>query len=225
MKPLSDTRIIDSWLKNAAMWTIAVRNGEIESRQRVTNQAIVEAVRSRTPHSGLDIGCGEGWLVRELAEIEMIGVDVVPGFIEAARGAGGGDYRLLSYEELVAGALKVQVDVAICNFSLFAKESVEAVFRAVPSLLNPGGTFIVQTLHPLIACGALPYQDGWREGSWAGFREGFTDPAPWYFRTLESWKNLYTDCGFSLQEIREPVHPTTGKPVSIIFIGEVTAQA
>jgi hypothetical protein len=38
----------------------------------------------------------------------MIGIDVIPGFVEAARRAGDGDYRLLSYEELVTGSLKVQ---------------------------------------------------------------------------------------------------------------------
>jgi hypothetical protein len=47
-------------------------------------------------------------------------------------------------------------------------------------------SFIIQTLHPLIACGDFSYQDAWREGSWAGFSDDFTDLAPWYFRTLES---------------------------------------
>lgn len=76
-------------------------------------------------------------------------------------------------------------------------------------------------MHPLMACGDAPYADGWREGSWAGFNAGFTDPPPWYFRTLGSWVKLYGDHGLRLREVREPVHPTTGKPVSLILVGSL----
>ena len=218
----SDAKIVESWGKNALPWTVAVREGQIESRKQITDQAIVEAILSRSPGSVLDIGCGEGWLVRELAtrNIQVVGVDVVPGLIEVAQRAGGGEFRAMSYEEIGAGKLKVSVDAVVCNFSLLGKESVEGVFRAAPSLLDSHGSFIVQTLHPVMACGDLPYRDGWREGSWAGFSTDFCDPAPWYFRTLESWIKLFVDSGFRLREVREPLHPKTQKPASIIFIGE-----
>jgi hypothetical protein len=100
------------------------------------------------------------------------------------------------------------------------KESVDGLFGAIPALMKSHGSFIVQTLHPLTACGDLPYQDGWREGSWYGFSAAFTDPAPWYFRTLESWIALFKSNGFQLLEMREPCHPKTEKPVSVIFIAE-----
>ncbi len=220
--PLSDAKIIESWESNARPWTAAVRDGRIESRRRVTDRAIVEAVLARSPRSVLDMGCGEGWLVRELArnDIHAVGVDVIPGLIEAARQAGGGDFRTMSYEDIAAGSLNVSVDVLACNFSLLGKGSVEAVFRAARTLLNPRGAFVVQTLHPVIACGGLPYRDGWRDGSWAGCGEGFGNPAPWYFRTVESWMRLFEDNGFRIQEMREPLHPETQQPASVIFIGE-----
>ncbi|MFL6673914.1 MAG: class I SAM-dependent methyltransferase [Massilia sp.] len=220
---MDDAKIIDSWGKNAAPWVTAVRDGEIESRTLATNRAIVEAVLSRTPATGIDIGCGEGWLVRALDSVAMLGVDVVPGLIDAARKAGGGEFRVMSYEDIARGQLKLAVDVAICNFSLIGKESVEGLFRAAPSFLRPGGALIVQTMHPLMACGDAPYADGWREGSWTGFNAGFTDPPPWYFRTIGSWTRLFTDNGLRLQEVREPLHPATGKPASIILVGEYPA--
>lgn len=222
-EPFSDAKIVESWGINALPWTAAVRNGQIESRKQITDQAIIDAILSRQPRSVLDIGCGEGWLVRELAgrNIHVVGTDVVPKLIEEARLSGGGDFRALSYEEIAAGKLKVSVDVVVCNFALLGKESVEGVFGAVPSLLNSHGTFVVQTLHPVMACGDLPYRDGWREGSWAGFSTDFSSPAPWYFRTLESWVKLFVDSGFRLCEVREPLHPNTQKPASIIFVGEM----
>ncbi len=201
----SDAKIVESWGINASPWTAAVRERRIESRTQITDQAIIDAIVSRVPRSVLDIGCGEGWLVRELSarNIDGLGIDVVPKLVEEARRAGGGEFRTLSYEEITAGKLKVSVDVVVCNFALLGKESVEGLFKTVPSLLNSRGAFVVQTLHPVMACGDLPYRDGWREGSWAGFSNDFSNPAPWYFRTLESWIKLFVDNGFQLREVRE----------------------
>jgi 2-polyprenyl-3-methyl-5-hydroxy-6-metoxy-1,4-benzoquinol methylase len=218
-KPLSDARILESWQRNASPWTTAVRENQIESRKLVTNAAIVDAVSSRSPRSVLDLGCGEGWLVRTLSErgIRAIGVDAIPSLIEHAARAGGGEFRVASYEDIAADKLDLTVDVVVANFSLIGKESVEGVLKSVPALLKDGGTLIIQTLHPLVAVGALPYADGWREGSWAGFSTDFTDPAPWYFRTIDSWKELIENSGLRLIETREPQHPATTKPASIIF--------
>jgi len=221
----NDEKIVESWEKNAQPWTAAVRERQIESRNLVTDQAILQAILDRAPGSVLDIGCGEGWLVRELGrnQIHVVGVDVVPELIEAANRAGGGDFRTISYADIAAGRLKVSVDLIVCNFSLLGKESTEGLLVAIPSLLNASGSLIVQTLHPLMACGDLPYRDGWREGSWTGFSADFSDPAPWYFRTLESWIKLFVDSGLRLREVREPLHPKTQKPASVILIGEVAS--
>ncbi|MFL5497035.1 MAG: class I SAM-dependent methyltransferase [Gemmatimonadaceae bacterium] len=216
----SDEEIIDSWRKNASPWTAAVRESQIGSRVLVTNQAIVDAVLSRAPRTVLDIGCGEGWLCRALEEhgIATIGVDVVPALVDQARRAGRGDYRAASYEQIAAGDLTVKVDAAVANFSLIGKESVEGIVQRAPALLEPCGSLIIQTLHPVTACGDAPYEDGWRDGSWAGFSDDFSDPAPWYFRTIPSWEELLTSNGFRILEKREPLHPNTGKPASLILI-------
>jgi 2-polyprenyl-3-methyl-5-hydroxy-6-metoxy-1,4-benzoquinol methylase len=227
MDPLSDEKIIDSWHTNATPWTAAVRDKRIESRKLVTDQAIVDAVLSRRPKSVLDIGCGEGWLSRALAErgVERtVGVDVVPTLVEQARSAGGGEFRVASYEGIADGELDLSVDVAVANFALIGKDAVDALIRTSPSLLEPGGALVIQTLHPLVAGGDQAYQDGWRTGSWAGFSDDFSDPAPWYFRTLATWVELIASSGLTIQEMREPMHPATRKPASVIFIATKTPR-
>lgn len=217
---INDRKVVESWLKNSAPWTDAVRNREIESRRLVTDAAIVDAVLSRTPRTVLDIGCGEGWLLRALAEhgITGTGVDVVPELVASASSAGAGDYRVASYADIAAGKLGVTVDVAIANFSFIGKDDVEALLNRVPNLLTPSGSLVIQTLHPVTASKDGKYEDGWRPGSWAGFSAQFTDPAPWYFRTIESWVALLIESGLRLVETREPMHPVTQAPASIIFI-------
>lgn len=223
---INEARILGCWVENAAAWITAVRERQIESRRLVTDEAILAAIRERSPRSVLDVGCGEGWLVRALTRdgIRAIGVDAVPELIEQARTAGGGDFRLLSFDELSAGVLYLRADAVVCNFSLLGHQSVERLVRNVPSLLSADGVFIVQTLHPLTACGDGPYCTGWREGSWAGLIGAFTEPAPWYFRTLQAWMELFQSSGLELLQLREPLHPVTREPASILFIGAPKQQ-
>ena len=218
----TDAAILESWSRNAKPWTAAVRGGEIETRKLVTDAAIVDAVRARAPRTGVDLGCGEGWLVRALPEVQMVGVDAIDGLVTQARAAGGGDFRVLSYEQIAAGELALSVDIAVANFSLIGKEAVDGLFAAAPTYLRAGGTLVVQTVHPVMACGDAPYADGWRAGSWAGFSDDFQDAPPWYFRTISRWIALFETHGLRVVEMREPLHPRTGKPVSLILVGQLS---
>src|SRR5712692_9060890 len=165
LNPLSDQKIIDSRSKNGTPWTTAIREGQIESRKLVTNQAVIDAVLGRSPKTVFDIGCGEGWLARELIakDVDVYGVDVVPALVDQARVASGGRFDVLSYEDIACGKVTAKFDVCVCNFALLGNESVTNLLGTMPSLLNPGGSLIVQTIHPVIGCGDQPYQDGWRK--------------------------------------------------------------
>ncbi|WP_284321784.1 hypothetical protein [Dyella acidisoli] len=44
-----------------------MRDGLIEGRRLITDQAIVEAVLDTHPRSVLDLGCREGWSVHALS--------------------------------------------------------------------------------------------------------------------------------------------------------------
>ena len=218
---LTDEKVIEAWNENAGPWTRAVREKTIESRNLVTDRAIIEAVTSCAPRTVLDLGCGEGWLTRALNErgLDCAGVDAVPSLIEKANGLGGGDFRVASYEEIAANGLDLRVDAVVANFSLIGGQAVDAVVRRIPSLLEPGGAFIIQTLHPHVASDGLPYRDGWLEGSWAGCGSAFSSrAAPWYFRTIGTWIRMLQNSGLKLRELKEPLDPRSGRPASLILI-------
>ncbi|MEZ5524410.1 MAG: class I SAM-dependent methyltransferase [Pseudomonadales bacterium] len=218
MSKNEEQRIVASWHRNADAWTRAVREQEITSRRLITDTAILQTILRLAPETVLDIGCGEGWLVRALMErnIGASGVDCVPALIANAEQAGG-RFQCLSYADLAVGKMSSRYDLAVCNFSLFGDQSVRQLFKAVPDLLVAGGYFVVQTLHPVASCVNGEYRDGWQQGSWAGFSRQFVDPAPWYFRTKASWLALFHEHGFNVENVQEPVNPETGSECAMIF--------
>ena len=79
MQP-QEAQILDTWHQNAKPWIHAIANQEIESRNLITNQAIVDAILSLHPNTIWDANCGEGWLSRALHEngIDYFGTDAIP---------------------------------------------------------------------------------------------------------------------------------------------------
>lgn len=213
--------LLDSWQHNAQAWIDAVRSGSIESRRQVTDQAILLAILGRQPERVLDLGCGEGWLLRALGDrgVEAAGVDGDRALVDAARAAGSAEVHLASYAQLAAGQACVgkDYDLICANFALLQQDIIP-LLTAMNALLVPGGALVIQTLHPWgVADGN--YQDGWREESFAGFA-GDWQVMPWYFRTLASWLNALDMAGLRLVGLQEPQHPQSALPQSLLLVAE-----
>ncbi|MFJ2689088.1 class I SAM-dependent methyltransferase [Pseudomonas sp. NPDC087336] len=219
--PADEFTLLQSWHHNAQSWIEAVRSGAIESRLKVTDQAILLAVLGRQPERVLDLGCGEGWLLRALTDrgIEAAGVDGDATLVEAARAAGASSVYLASYQELAEAKVQIGNDYnLICaNFALLHQDIIP-LLAAMNALLAPGGALVIQTLHPWTAA-AGDYQDGWREETFAGF-VGQWQPMPWYLRTLSSWFNALDMAGYRLVGLQEPQHPQSPVPQSLLLVAE-----
>ena len=213
--------LLDSWQHNALAWIDAVRSGSIESRRQVTDQAILLAILGRQPERVLDLGCGEGWLLRALGDrgVEAVGVDGDRALVDAARAAGSAEVHLASYAQLVDAQAYVgqDYDLVCANFSLLQQDIIPLLV-AMSALLVPGGALVIQTLHPWSTADG-DYQDGWREESFAGLA-GDWHVMPWYFRTLASWLNALDMAGLRLISLQEPQHPQSALPQSLLLVAE-----
>ena len=214
--------ILQSWEANAESWISTIDNNELESRRLATNAAIVNTVFRHATKRVLDLGCGEGWLSRALREkgLQVWGTDAVQTFIDVAIERDGGFYFHYSYEQIIEGQhrLPSPFDVIVINFALLDKEVSEKLLACLHWLLRKGGSVIIQTLHPFNIASTEKYVSGWKEGSWNGMSREFVLPYQWYFRTLEDWTKLFSQTNYSIEELIEPVHPQTGKPLSVIFV-------
>ncbi len=216
-----EQKIIESWKANAGNWIAIIDDNGIESRKLATNNAIVDAVCESKAVTVLDIGCGEGWLSKELQEkgMEIMGVDIIPELINKAKQKVKGDFWVASYEDIADGKIEFSkpADAIVINFALIAKESTEKLLAALPRFLAPGGKLFIQTLHPNSRKEINDYISGWKDGSWDGLGKQFTQPYSWYFRTMKDWLELLGQSGFSKIKVTEVTHPHSAKPLSVIF--------
>jgi 2-polyprenyl-3-methyl-5-hydroxy-6-metoxy-1,4-benzoquinol methylase len=151
MRDQRETQIA-SWSENAERWTTAVREKRIERRRQATDAAILLAARAAPLGKLLDVGCGEGWLCRELRAqaSEVVGVDASTELISPAREGGGASYLVSSYADLARNPTKAGAgfDTVICNFSLL-DDKMEPLLDALASIANSQARLLIQTLHPI----------------------------------------------------------------------------
>ena len=210
-----------SWRHNAGRWTSAVRDGLIPSRAAGTDDAILAAIVGRRPKRLLDVGCGEGWLIRRVRDVldcRTVGLDGSVQLIDDAKAADrDGDYRVASYDDLIADPHRIGegFDVIAFNYALF-DEAAGALLAAMRSLLTADGVIVIQTLHPWSACDG-PYRDGWRTEDFSAFDSQGWQPMPWYFRTMASWHGVIADAGLSLIDLTEPTAEPGGAPLSLLM--------
>lgn len=203
------------WRKNADQWIKVVDSVAIKSRQ-VTNPAILGLIGKNGFNSVLDVGCGEGWLGRELPEsISYLGIDGSPELVKSARTRSHRDYEVVSYGDLIQKKWNSsrKFDVAIFNFSLLDHE-ISPLLMSTKDYLSRGGRIAIQTIHPCFKL--TKYEDQWVHEDFKATQIEFAETMPWYGRTLASWSKVFREANLSIAEIIEPV--VGGTPSSIIFV-------
>jgi 2-polyprenyl-3-methyl-5-hydroxy-6-metoxy-1,4-benzoquinol methylase len=216
-----EQQIQQSWEANADAWIEAIQYNKIESRRAATDEAILQAVLRYKPRRVLDVGCGEGWLTRALANrcIEVVGVDGCRALVDRAREKGGGCFRAIGYDEIIAdpAILGQSYDGIVCNFSLLGEE-IGDLLRSLRKAIVSDGHLLIQTVHPFTAGQKQPYVDGWKTETFDNFGGAFREPMPWYFRTVSSWFQQVSKAGWRVCECEEPTHPQTQIPLSMLLI-------
>ncbi len=148
--------------------------------------------------SVLDIGCGQGELVRQLLVdgYDATGVDVSPEQVALAHAAGLTRVRLGDYREFLAAQVgQVAAVTATDVLEHLTKEEVIQTFDAVAAALVPGGVFIARVPNAVSPFGGhIRYGD-------------FTHET-WF--TARSVRQLANAAGFSSVTVRPCAPPVHG---------------
>ncbi|HEX8906472.1 MAG TPA: class I SAM-dependent methyltransferase, partial [Longimicrobiaceae bacterium] len=216
-----DPRPLEAWNDIADAYAAAVRAGADSSRA-VTERAIVSLVRQVPTGPVLDLGCGEGWLARELAAKghEVTAIDGSPRMIELAQAAGGNiQYGEVSFAAAAEQPRKLMgaYGTIIFNFSLL-DQRITPILSAAGARLFPYGRILIQAAHPAAMLGdPADYRDGWRTMEEVAPGVKLMRKVPWYFRTFTTWVLELRRAGLLLVETYEPLDPDTGRPASLML--------
>jgi 2-polyprenyl-3-methyl-5-hydroxy-6-metoxy-1,4-benzoquinol methylase len=104
----------------------------------------------------LDIACGNGLTSRKLAQLsaKVTAFDFSSELIKLAEARPNPDPRIAYHnidatDESDLRALgERSFDSALCNMALFDMADIEPLFRVLPKLLKPNGTFVFSLIHP-----------------------------------------------------------------------------
>ncbi|MBS9461449.1 methyltransferase domain-containing protein [Flagellimonas sp. 389] len=214
------TDIISSWEKNATEWIKVIQGDGIPSR-KYTNRAILDIISKIACEKIVDVGCGEGWLTRELSKMGMnaTGLDAIESLLIEARKKGTENYHTFTFEDIIAGKTipNAPFDVAVFNFCLYLGEDLEMLLKKTLDGISDNGTLLIQTLHPFsLIQNGFPYKSQWLSDSWKGLPGNFKDGHAWYARTFEDWIALISNLEnvhFSTKEVLNEEQ----KPVSLIL--------
>jgi trans-aconitate methyltransferase len=105
-------------------------------------ESLVEALDPQPGERILDLGCGDGFLTRRIAEsgATLVGVDASPQMVAAAK-EHGADARLANGESLL---FDHEFDAVFSNAALHWMSDQDAVLRGVYRALKPGGRFVAE---------------------------------------------------------------------------------
>lgn len=212
---------LDSWGENAKEWIKVIENNGIGSR-KVTNPALLEFIDKNGEGPYLDLGCGEGWLTRELHSQgkQVMGADGTLDLIRRAKEHIPEMYCHMTFEDVIDGNAPVLGKYAtiILNYCLYGDDLTTNLLRALSShLVDDDSRIIIQTVHPYFLTLSGEYRSRWIENAWSGLPGNFTGAHRWYCRTMMDWTKTAASVGYQIAELRETISEDHKKPLSLLL--------
>ncbi len=147
----------EAWEANAEVWDERMGD-EGNDFFNVLCWPVLESLLAPQPRQHiLDIACGNGLTSRRLAALgaQVTAFDFSANLIEKARARSANYQSLITYrvvdatnEQELLSLGQENYNSALSNMALFDMADIETLFRTLPKLLKPGGTFVFSLTHP-----------------------------------------------------------------------------
>ena len=213
----------DAWEAEAGNWLAWARTPNHDSYRHFHRDAFLAGLPT-PPLRVVDVGCGEGRLVRDLKArgYDVIGVDASPTLVAAAREADqAGEYHLAD-----AAALPLpdaSADLVTAFMSPQDIDDVDGALREAARILVPGGHLRMAIVHPMNSAGRFASRDPDAvfeiRGSYFADRryedtferEGLTMTFASVHRSLGRVARVLFGAGLLIDHLAEP--PDTSQPI------------
>ena len=187
-----------------------------------------ESIGNPKDFSILDLGCGQGWLTKELHErgASVIGIDGSSKLIERAKSLYP-DIEFIVFD-LSKGLsnLKSKFDIVVSHMVVMDIPEIETLFSAVSAVLQASGKFIFSLPHPCFF-NQKSHQDE-KTGEYFKKLTGYLNSEVWriesfgghnhYHRSLTAYFATLHNAGFLVSRLYEPPHQAKSDKIDPNFI-------
>jgi ubiquinone/menaquinone biosynthesis C-methylase UbiE len=174
-------KTFDKWAQNGRAELMEEEHGGNVSK-------FLESISFDKPFTFLDVGCGNGWVIRKIAKEKnckkAIGIDKSKKMIIQAK------KKTESKEEFTHTDIESMKYRGKFNFifsmeSLYYTDSIEIALEKIYKLLKPGGQFF---------CGTDFYTDNKATARWAGIMK-----IQMHLHSKKEWKEFFKNTGFNVK--------------------------
>jgi len=167
-------------------WAKIGRDELMEREHTKAVSKFLESISFEKDFSFLDIGCGNGWVVRKISKIKTckkaVGIDKSKFMIKNAISKKKTVKEHYIQSDIESWDYKGKFDFIFSMESLYYSESLELALAKIYKLLKPGGKFF---------CGTDFYKDNKATSRWPKQMK-----VPMHLRSKSEWIKLFRDASF-----------------------------
>lgn len=175
-------KTFDRWAQNGRAELMEIEHGKNVSK-------FLDSISFEKPFSFLDMGCGNGWVVRKMSQMgnckKVIGIDKSKKMIIQAKKKATSKKQSFVHTDIESWKYNGKFDYIFSMESLYYADSIDMALRKIFKLLKPGGKFF---------CGTDFYSDNKATARWAGIMK-----IQMHLHSKKEWKKFFKDAGFEVK--------------------------
>ena len=184
-------------------WATKGRSEDMEIGHGTNVNKFFDNITFDRKFSFLDIGCGNGWVVRKISQIpnckQAIGIDKSKNMIKKAKIKRISKKEKYFQAELESWRNTEKFDIIFSMESLYYSVPMEPALAKVYTILKPNGVFY---------CGTDFYSDNHLTTRWAKDMK-----IPMDLRSKSQWKKMFEKIGFTTRtkQVKDTTHRSKWK--------------
>ena len=167
-------------------WAKIGRSELMEKEHSKTVLKFLNSIRFEKPFSFLDVGCGNGWVVRKISQIQnckkAVGIDKSQNMITKAKSKIKSSKENYLRTDILSWKFNGKFNYIFSMESLYYSKPMESALKKIYKLLKPGGEFF---------CGTDFYSDNKATIPWSKIMN-----IPLDLRSKKQWKKMFEEIGF-----------------------------
>ena len=175
-------KTFDEWAQNGRAELMEVEHGKNVSK-------FLDTISFDEHFSFLDVGCGNGWVVRRMAKEpnckKAIGIDKSKKMIIQAKKKTDSKNEEFVHTDIESWKYRGKFDFVFSMEALYYSDSIDEALKKIFKLLKPGGQFF---------CGTDFYTDNKATARWKDIMK-----IQMHLHSKKEWKEFFKNAGFQVK--------------------------